>query len=358
MVSWINILRNIFTPRLTEESFPANSYCFSRGSVALYFGVIAALKGKTGHLWVPGYFCDEVLEPLRKTGIKIFFYPVGLDMLPDWQRFPKVSDSNSVHKAFLLVHYFGFNSDKSIEIDFCKQNGLVLIEDKAHCLEKIIKNHEFITIYSPRKQIGLASGGLLILPDDFVLNEYKTLVELSVTNTLNWFFKRYLRLLVFKSEKLSRFLRSKNILSNNTHLPLERMNNLSIKIMTDFYSRSLEKAISKRRANYKYISNNIKGLQLFDEFMNGLTETGSPFMISVFINGDVKKIKRHLNRVGIPAASWPDLPHEVINNPGQFKNTHYLYNKLLHLPVHQDLSRKQLNFINITLKSLNHDFVE
>src|SRR5688572_24013492 len=58
-------------------------------------------------IWVPGYFCNQSLWPLRQTSAKIIFYPIQEQMLPNWESC-KVLENQSKPDIFVVTHFYGF----------------------------------------------------------------------------------------------------------------------------------------------------------------------------------------------------------------------------------------------------------
>ena len=79
---------------------------FSRGMWALYEGIHLIRKQKKLDkvcLWVPDYFCNEVLSPLRISSISFYFYPVNRDFQPDWRNIENQFQSKNVPDATAVV---------------------------------------------------------------------------------------------------------------------------------------------------------------------------------------------------------------------------------------------------------------
>lgn len=177
MVKLRNIYRNpVFDPEyfIRKNSgydlpFPfqeKNLFLFGYARVALYEGlrVLGIKDGET--VLVPDYICNAVVAPMRALNIKIRFYPVGVNLKPQWQAIEKVIDGNT--KALVVVNYCGFPNDLVMAKCFCKKHNIYLIEDNAHGFlsadnEKPLGSCGDISIFSFRKVLPIPNGaGLLI----------------------------------------------------------------------------------------------------------------------------------------------------------------------------------------------------
>ena len=75
----------------------------------LLYKLIFQIKQKNNtinNIYLPAYFCGQSLRFLRKLNIKINFYKLTDELLPDYQLLKKLSLKNKVD-LFILVHYFG-----------------------------------------------------------------------------------------------------------------------------------------------------------------------------------------------------------------------------------------------------------
>ena len=59
------------------------------------------------NIWLPGYFCNESLEPLKKEKVNIFFYPLLKDGSPDIRACKKLISTHNTPDLFIAVHFFG-----------------------------------------------------------------------------------------------------------------------------------------------------------------------------------------------------------------------------------------------------------
>ncbi len=142
------------------------AFWFSRGAWALAALARALAKANGGRapiFWVPDYFCDQSLWPLREEAAKIRFYPIGLDLAPDYVACREMA-RHEPPEIFVLVHYFGHPADGARAAEFCREVGALLLEDAAHVLvpAKGIGSHGDLVLYSPYKTLGLPDGALLL----------------------------------------------------------------------------------------------------------------------------------------------------------------------------------------------------
>lgn len=121
-------------------------------------------------LWVPEYFCYEVIESLKQAGLNLMFYT-------DW---PGNDDANlnkvvRSSDAVLRVNYFGTRSYRSPE----KLSVAAVIEDHTHDLigDWPIHSTADWCIASLRKSLPIPEGGILWSPNGLCLPEQPSVSE-------------------------------------------------------------------------------------------------------------------------------------------------------------------------------------
>lgn len=122
--------------------------------------------GRLPRLWVPDYFCNVSLGPVRQGGIALTFYPMGLDLAPDWEECRRLALAEAPD-LFLAVHHFGLPSDMTAALEFCRHEGALLIEDCAHALAPVpgLGESGAFVLWSPHKHLAVPQGGLVVCRD-------------------------------------------------------------------------------------------------------------------------------------------------------------------------------------------------
>ncbi len=106
-------------------------------------------------MYLPVYYCPSTTEALVRTGLRIRYYHVGENLLPE-----AIPDHDGT--AVLLVDYFGVLDDEIKAFAMSFQRASVLL-DLAHaffCPPLLRKN--VYNVYSARKYFGVPDGAYLI----------------------------------------------------------------------------------------------------------------------------------------------------------------------------------------------------
>ena len=82
-----------------------------------------------------------------------------------------------------------------------------------------------------------------------------------------------------------------------------------------------------------------------------LPDSVCPYLFPICLNEEIiEKVYYLLNGMGIPAQTWPDLPPEVKENPSQHEIALKLRRSVLTLPIHQSLTKDQIEYIGRSLR--------
>lgn len=329
---------------------------YTRGMWALYEGVklsMASKCEKTGVVWLPDYFCNEGLTPLRGKKIVLRFYPVLRNLTPDWSTIENQIKINGAADIFVLVHYFGFLSPIEKAAEFCEKHKMILIEDAAHVLRPykgMGKNN--MVIYSPRKLLSLPETGLLITPESLNCKQEIEKAEYGFLFVFKWVIKRFVQKLFSLLNINWHIFKHKNNGDNITSVSYPNLPRRLIVQMLACHEKKLTDYGNIRRRNYLRFLDAMKGLEGVKPLFKSLPDEIIPYMFPIIINNNHFKIKDELENLGIPAGSWPDLPPEIFESSDNHKEAIWLNQRLLLLPVHQSLTINEIDYITISLRQI------
>ncbi len=327
------------------------SIFFPRASVALAEGIKALQKNQMSKftVFIPDYFCNTALKPLRDCNIHIVFYPLTEKLTPEWIQLYSLAKQYNPPFVFILVHYFGFENDISGTIEFCKQTGAIFIEDAAHVLTPYndISRYSVFTVFSPYKCLSVNMLGIMVMNED--MNVTSTAI-IHDSEFFIWAGKRIVQSILSKTNVS---LRRRKITPFDLDIEPNAKHKNTVSPMTLRLLKVVEQNIQQikaiRRANYMMLSESISaGSGKTTILFPTLDDKVCPYLFVFRVDEQlVQDIYYKLNRSGIPAQTWPDLPPEV-------KNTHSISVKLrktiLTIPINQSLTTDQMRFIAIHLR--------
>lgn len=136
----------------SQNQFPyatAKKYCSAR---AAFYDLVQNIGVQT--IWMPRFICDTMLKPLELLNIKIKFYDLDSNFFP--QNLPSLNRN----EFFFYVNYFGICvSNQKKLMEQYPLGRLIFDHSQAFFMKPFANVH---TIYSPRKFLPVADGGLLV----------------------------------------------------------------------------------------------------------------------------------------------------------------------------------------------------
>ena len=312
---------------------------FSRGSAALAAAAVALRERPSGawQVWLPEYFCEDALVPMRRLGIALKFYPVREDLSPD---LPANLDGPG---AVVVVHYFGFPNLMDAVRAICRRTGLVLIEDAAH----VLVPHDDIgceswVVYSPRKLLALPSAGILICPEN--TSNVLSYKDSTPSHAVSWIARRMIQS-ALRTARLSWHRRS-------PHIPLPHDLACEVGVPSPYVlkllavnERRLDTVVRKRRENFLFLAETIGNIPGCRPMHFGLPGGVCPYVFPLRVH-DAGRVMGALQSAGIPAYCWPNLPPEAGG-----KVARLLATETVLLPVHQSLLPREFELIRGALLS-------
>jgi hypothetical protein len=348
----------------------ANSRLFTRGRYALTEAYRLAGVGPNGTLLAPAYHCRTMLDPAIRLEADIVLYQLKADLSPDLDALTALlATCQKPIKALLLTHYFGFAQTLKPVADFCKQHGIVLVEDCSHAL--FIKSDMTGTshsngmgqtghfcVASPYKFFPSEDGGML-------WSNSAAVPCFSRLSSQPW--KQELKAIVHAMQHARA-----PVLSNNKsqsidpeHMDyscgrdvLEHTSGISPYYQPEqehlksfAFSRwvmrhtNIDRLAKLRRQNYITWTAAVANLPHCSALFPKLPHDSVPYMFPLYIDHPETDFFT-LKQLGIPIWRWDDM---AVSDCAVASNYRL---HLLHLPCHQELSETQMNWMTTTLQNV------
>jgi dTDP-4-amino-4,6-dideoxygalactose transaminase len=365
-----NLAAALVNPTLSNEEL-SSPWCRS-GDKAFWFArsawsllAIAQWRQRlTGHtsinVWLPDFFCNASLVPLRSIGAQLEFYPLTDQMAPDLDACGVMADEKRPD-LFVLVHYFGQPTPVDGVTEICIDTGAWLIEDAAHVLRPIpgIGEHGDCVLYSPHKHLPIPDGAALVVREHgpahlmsqatamaAFQNVYSFLLNtpgFSHKPAWEWLGKRTLQRLGVRAwwRPITSFLNDVEIINGGQIHP--KMSWLARYLLSGQLD-TLNDVARLRRQNRllwkelltKYNSITAEIFEPYGDFTPYLT-------IFVFCE-EVQAEEAFLRwqRAGLPVTTWPDLPPEVSGQKERHRKAKHMRKSRLYLPLHQTMKPQRI----------------
>ncbi|WP_167884872.1 lipid II:glycine glycyltransferase FemX [Leptospira fluminis] len=323
---------------------------WSLAAIALYRRSLAQKREII--IWLPDYFCNSSLIPLRYLGAEFVFYPVTENREPDFSVCRQWVKEKRMD-LFLLAHYFGKPNNATAASELCQGRNAWLIEDAAHLLAPIrgIGEKGDFVLYSPHKHLPIANGAVLVFRNkgpsklSFSKEEINSIGKLCSDSfakfgyeksfTLVWLCKRILQKIGFRSSRrdLSPFLQD----ISAAGMVSPQVSGLSLRILKRIIPALAE--IARTRKRNAIVWNTVLNREesfTEKEFTNS---EWIPYLFEKrFANSsDAEKAYAHWNSKNVPVGSWPDLPPEIRDCDAEHLHAIAIRENTLYFPVHQSV---------------------
>lgn len=152
-------------PRVPSVLDAGSSRLVTSGRVAIAQALRQMKIGAGDSVLVPAYHCASMIEPVVWSGATPVFYRVNPDTSVDLD--DVAAKLNGSTKVLLAANYFGFPQNLSAIRAFCDANGLLMLEDCAHCFlgehkGQPVGSYGDYAIASSMKFFPIYEGGALV----------------------------------------------------------------------------------------------------------------------------------------------------------------------------------------------------
>lgn len=334
---------------------------------------------------VPAYNCGSEIDPLIHYGLTVVPYRVSRSAQVDLKDIHRRITKKT--KAVYVTHYFGFPQQLKPIMHFCQSMGLSLIEDCALALfsrngDSFVGGEGDVSVFSFRKTAPVPDGGAVVVnnPSLQVIGQLKRPSLLNMLAILLCMVGRFIQRRLYVElkgvEKSYQFIHSvlrrlskwikpsttQDKFVNNSSIswrPLGKhdyydpkisywsMSWISKRIIANIKPREV---IAKRRGNFQHLLQAFRNIQgakpLFKQLPEGVCPTVFPI-----VTDKPFQLCRGLNDHRIGAIEWWSGYHSAICWD-EFPEASYLKKHVLALPIHQELSYKEMAYIAKCVQNL------
>jgi perosamine synthetase len=152
-------------PRVPSVLDAGSRRLLTSGRVAIAQALREMNIGPGDSVLVPAYHCASMIEPVVWSGATPVFYRVKPDTSVDLD--DVAAKLNGSTRLLLAANYFGFPQNLSAIRAFCDANGLLMLEDCAHCFlgehkGRPVGSYGDYAIASSMKFFPIYEGGALV----------------------------------------------------------------------------------------------------------------------------------------------------------------------------------------------------
>lgn len=282
-----------------------------------------------GKIYIPYYYCPSTIEVIKKTGIDVRFYHIGIDLMP-----VELPDENN--SIVLLVDYFGIKSEQVNRQAYSFCNAEVII-DRAHgFFNKPIIAEQVHNLYSAKKFFGVPDGAYLVS---------KVAMQGRVTPTKANGYAGYL--LTAYEEGTNAVYEKKRETDMKIAADYNCMSMLSLGLLKNVDYGRVE---DQRKINYKQLNEAFNDVNRLD-----LPKSCAAYQFPLLLPGRGRKIKRKLIAEHIFVSTlWSGI--DLTENGNTFELE--MMNDAVFLPMDQRYDAEDIEYITGYVKELyrNEDF--
>ncbi|NQV78743.1 MAG: DegT/DnrJ/EryC1/StrS family aminotransferase [Lutibacter sp.] len=322
--------------------FESNVVCVNTGTSALHLALQSIGLKSGDEVLVQSITYLASFQAISATGAT----PVACEVDPHSLTIDLKDAKSKITKntkAIMPVHYAGSAGNLNDIYLFSKLNNLRVIEDAAHAFgtiykDKLIGSQGDIICFSfdGIKNITCGEGGAVVSNDLKIINKIKDLRLLGVVNDSE---KRYVNNRSYVFQVFEQGWRY-------------HMSNIMAAIGIEQFKK-FEKFKKSRQRSAKYYVNNLKNcsqIRLLNLDYNLVVPHIFPIILKI---GNRDKVRAALLEKGI-ASGIHYFPNHMLKyyQSDPLEVSESIYDKLLTLPLHPDLSSKDLQFIVESLKEI------
>ena len=343
----------------------ASLFYFGRG--ALWQAIKSMQLSASDNVLVPSYHCGVEIEAVFMAGVQLRYYDIQEDFTIDISDLQSRIDAST--RAILLIHYFGFPQPVEEIKNICATSNVMLVEDCSQalfssCAGKPLGSFGDIAIFSQRKTLPLPDGGALLLNNSKLKPEIsakKPSNYVAIKKTLGMLLRSTFNLnprneLPYPFEGMATVINrlvarnSGNRYSTGLAVDIDRcnlaMSGLSGKIMDRTH---IEQVIRRRRENFTCLLGSLSESPGARIVWKQLPEGVCPLFFPIKIEGVNRSVLQdRLLKSGISSFVFGEELHPSLP-ANQFRTAEMLSQKILCLPVHQDLKSADMTCIAETL---------
>ena len=308
-------------------------------------------------IWMPDYFCNAALDPLRSLNVFLVFYPITADYGVVPSALEELA-SLSVPDIVVNVHFFGSFCGNNLLRQFCKNNNCLFVEDAAHVLMPLdgIGDEGDCVLYSPHKHLPIRDGAVLVVrkngPSQLGFNAEALDALKSIYDDLNkkhrstllldliWIIKRMLQYVGYRKRIDIDYRIDEKSEPITENLPPRPMSRLSKKILLRLIPQL--HLFSDRRSKNVKLWHSVMPNEFLSADVEQKKSPQMAYMAAFSLNAGFKASDEDFLMVKASSTLWPDLPPEVLQDQQRHKFAIKLRNEKLFFPIHHSIKAKEI----------------
>ena len=338
--------------------FDTDSLAFFRARNAIYY-LFMALKSLRPRLsvLVPDYHSGNEVLALRAAGATVHLYPIGRDLEPDLDAVRRLCEQHDPDVLY-VIHYLGWPQPMAALSAICRQRTMLLVEDCALSLlsepgGRMLGTHGDWSVFCLYKTLPVPNGSLLV-QNTMPLGSLDrlSLRPAGAVSVMGRVAELVVQRVRARANAIGTTLQSAKRVVGRAMGAVEvgranvgdigfnledvdlGMSSTSRRLLRRFNFDAIRR---KRVSNYSALRAALDGAAtpLHSQLEDGICPLFYPIVV-----GDKPATARALRAHGVQALEFWNHGADAI--AGESADVQYLRSHVLALPVHQDLSARQL----------------
>jgi dTDP-4-amino-4,6-dideoxygalactose transaminase len=330
-----------------------------RASHALYLSWRVMKLRRGDRFLCPAFTCNTVSRPLQKAGGRPASFNVNRDMSIDWDHLESLLSGRKRPKVLVWYHYLGLPLELDRVREFCREQGLLFIEDCAHALfsrhkGKPVGSFGDAAVFSIRKTLPVLQAGALVVNNRRFASRARVPWREPGPEQRAYLSDKeaYLHRLGLQAADRTReiqrpyYRKALNAQQRVYGDPSKfwEIDALSRLVMHNADPEAVRRA---RRRNYRAYSRELGELALLPKLPAGASPMGFPIVLE-----RRDRVRDRLHELGVESVThwWAPLMPGGVEK--RFADAMYLANHELTLPCHQDVSLEDVRYVCRCLRKL------
>ena len=308
---------------------------YARARHGLWNGLRALGVEAGDEALMPAYHHGSEVEVLRRAGVVCRFYEGGSGLEPEEGELQSLLTART--RLLHLTHYLGLPADADRWRTWCEARGLFLVEDAAQSWlarrgPRPVGVAGHLAVFSVYKTFGLPDGGAAVSTRPMPPPGRGSILR-SARTQAPWLSRRFP--LPRPARRHPGYDPMEDFELGDPSTPASRATRYLLP-RVDFRG-----AAARRRANYERMRRDLGDLvpSAFPVPADG----ASPFVFPIAVDAK-DRVLRSLSASGIDAMNLWSVPHPSLPDRG-FPRAAMLRRRVVGLPVHQELSHDDLDWI-------------
>lgn len=345
---------------ILSEKFGGEVILTYKGRQAIEIALQFLNLPKSSFVAINGFTCFAVFEAVKNAGLDVEYIDIekeDLNFSPE--QLKNILKKNPQIKVVMIQNTLGYPAEVTEIVKICKENKIILIEDLAHSVGTVYKDHietgkvgDFVVLsFSQDKMIDAVSGGALVIRDkryqrtftdshlevkDIIKDRLYPLFTYLIRNTYPLGLGKVIHVI----------LKMLNLLSK----PMD--NNSTPTTIAPWYCSlikeefaDLEKSLNHRRKIASIYSENIDKKILFSKLIKDISNSTN-LRFPIFVDNRIdlvnflKKQNIFISDIWYDAPIAPKRYTAKTNYNHQCPNAEKVADMILNLPTHKNVSEK------------------